>query len=76
MVQFLSITGALLILAGYAGIQLKRLTPERQVYNAVNLAGALLLGYVAVVNRQAGFIVLEAAWIAISVAGLARSSRR
>ena len=44
-------------------------------YNLINALGALLLLVVAVRARQIGFILLEGAWTAISVAALLRARR-
>jgi hypothetical protein len=45
-------------------------------YQALNLAGSAALGVVAVIQRQYGFIVLEAVWALMSAVGLARVLRR
>ena len=41
-------------------------------YSLVNFAGAALLTWVAVADRRAGFIVLEASWALMSLIPLFR----
>ncbi len=72
MMQWVSLGGCLLILAGYAGLQSRRLSPESLAFNALNAVGSALLLWVAVVDRRAGFIVLEGAWVGISLAAMLR----
>jgi hypothetical protein len=73
--QVLSIVGAVLILAGYAGHQAGWLDARKTAYNAVNAAGAALLAYVALRPFQAGFAVLESAWTVISIVALGKALR-
>ena len=75
MNQAISVLGAALILAAYAGAQLNRFRLEDIRYSVLNLGGAVLLGYVAVMERQAGFILLELVWIAVTVAAVLRAGR-
>ncbi len=65
--QALSFAGALLILLGYAGAQFGFLNSRRPVYNVVNAAGSLILGFIALRPFQLGFVVLEFTWAAISI---------
>lgn len=73
--QILSVAGAALILAAYAGNQRGWTGPQRPAYNVMNLIGALLLLWVAVVDRRIGFIALEAVWAAVTLPPLWRSLR-
>jgi len=73
--QALSFTGAMLILVGYAGHQLKWMDPRKPLYNILNAAGSAILAWVALRPFQLGFVVLEFAWVAISVYALARSTQ-
>jgi len=76
MLQLASIVGAVLILVAYAAHQAGRMSRDTALYNLVNAAGGALLLWVALVARQAGFIILEGVWTAISLAGLVRIWRR
>ena len=76
MMQFASLLGAALILAAYAAHQAGRMSPDSLVYHALNALGGLFLCVVAVDASQAGFIVLEGAWTAISLIALVRTARR
>lgn len=71
--QILSVGGAVLILAAYAGNQRGWIGPASPAYNGLNLVGALLLLWVALVDRRAGFIVLEAVWALVTLPPLWRS---
>lgn len=71
--QIVSVGGALLILAAYAGNQRGWIGPAGPAYNALNLAGALLLFWVALVDGRAGFIVLEAVWALVTLPPLWKS---
>lgn len=74
--QILSVTGAALILVAYAGNQRGWTGPESPAYNLMNLVGALLLLWVALVDRRIGFIALEIVWAAVTVPPLWRSLAR
>ena len=73
--QIVSLIGAGLILGAYAANQLGMTGPGLRMYNAVNIVGAALLLWVAIVDWRWGFIVLEAVWILISIPGLIRAQR-
>ena len=64
--------GACLILVAYGLNQRGRLTPDRAAYSVLNLVGGLLLLWVAVVDRRAGFVVVEGAWSVMSLIPLVR----
>jgi len=70
MLQLISVLGALLILLPFAGSQLGRLSTASVSYQIMNLVGSALLTGVAVIERQAGFILLEGTWAIVSVVGL------
>lgn len=74
-VQIASLVGAVLILVAYVAHQLGRMRPNSDLYNVLNLAGSALLAYVAIVGRQAGFILLEGVWTVISLYALWRARR-
>ena len=72
MLQVISVAGALLILLPFSGSQLGRLSTASLSYQLMNLIGAALLTAVAVIERQAGFILLEGTWSVVSIVGLSR----
>lgn len=73
LLQTVSMAGAFLILGAYAANQRGWIGPERISYNVMNLVGALLLLWVAVVDQRLGFIVLEAVWAAVTLPPLWRT---
>lgn len=73
LLQIASVAGAALILGAYVAIQMRWLRPDDKIYNVVNLAGALLLAWVAISDRRIGFIVLEVVWAAVSIPPLLKS---
>ncbi len=70
--QVISLIGAALILAGYLALQFRRLASDDFRFNLLNFVGSALLAWVACIDRQAGFIVLEGAWALLSLAGMLR----
>lgn len=73
--QLASFVGALLILAAYAGHQLKWMDPRKATYNILNAVGSAILAYIAFHPFQVGFVVLEVTWTVISVWVLTRRRR-
>ncbi len=73
--QLLSFAGALLILVGYLGHQMKWLDARRPFYNAVNTAGAAILAYIALRPLQVGFAIMEVTWTITSVVALVAAIR-
>lgn len=65
--QLISMLGAALILVAFAGSQAGKMNRESFWYNLLNLVGSGLLAWVAIVNRQAGFIILETVWALLSI---------
>lgn len=68
----MNVIGAVLILGAYAANQMGWMGPAHRSYSAVNLVGALLLLWVAVVDVRWGFILLEAVWALVSIPPLVR----
>jgi hypothetical protein len=75
MDQLLQIGGALLILVAYALAQLGRLDQRSLAYLLLNLIGSVILGSLAALGQQWGFLLLEGAWAMVSSAGLAARLR-
>lgn len=71
--QILSVTGAVLVLVGYAGLQTGKLAREGAAFNLLNLVGSLLLAWIAIADRRWGFILLEIAWSLLSIPPLVRA---
>jgi len=69
--QLVSLLGAGLILGAYVALQRRRWSSTSRLYLWCNLLGATLLTVVAAVDRRVGFVVLEAAWAAVSLYALA-----
>jgi len=74
LVQVVSIAGAIIILLAYSAGQAGWMRVEQPVYSVLNFVGSVALAYVAIVNLQYGFILLEGAWAVISLAALLRRS--
>ena len=70
--QALSLLGAVLVLGAFGLLNAGRLRPTDVSYGLVNFFGAALLTWVAVVDRRAGFIVLEGTWALLSLVPLFR----
>jgi hypothetical protein len=70
--QLISFVGALLILIAYVGHQLHWMNPQRAAYNVLNAVGSAILAYIAFRPFQIGFVVLEVAWVLISLYALFR----
>jgi hypothetical protein len=70
--QLFSFVGALMILIAYAGHQTGRMKSRSVVYNVLNAIGSGILGYVALHPFKLGFVILEFAWVAISIWAMLR----
>ena len=72
MDQVIQVIGALLILAGFAAAQFGWLTPASRLYLWLNLVGSVILFYLALVEEQWGFVLLEGVWALVSAWSLLR----
>jgi hypothetical protein len=72
--QFASFIGALLILIAYVGHQLHWMDARRTAYNVLNAVGSAILAYIAFHPFQIGFVILEVAWVLISLYALLRQA--
>ena len=70
--QLVSLTGAALVLIGYAALQTGKLGRDDRLFNLLNFVGSGLLSWVAIADRRWGFIVLEVLWALLSVPPLLR----
>ena len=70
--QTISLTGAGLVLIGYAALQRGLLSREDRLFNLLNFVGSALLAWVAIGDRRLGFIALEVIWALLSVPPLLR----
>jgi hypothetical protein len=68
--QLLQVLGAVLILFAYIAAQFRYLNPQSVTYLLLNLLGSALLAYLAAVDRQWGFLLLESVWALVSLWGL------
>lgn len=68
--QAVSFLGALLILIGYAGHQLNWMDSRKPAYSILNVVGSAILAYIAFRPFQLGFVVMESAWVVISLRSL------
>lgn len=73
--QIVSLLGALMILAAYFANQRRWIGPQNPSYSLLNLVGAGLLAWVAIVDQRVGFILLEITWALISIPPLVRAMR-
>jgi len=75
LLQVVSVVGALMVLTAY-GLNQGGVWRELHAgYLALNILGSLLLGMVAIVDQRVGFILLEFAWAAFGLVGVARAVR-
>ena len=72
MDQAVSLVGAIMILAAYAGNQMGWLDRLHPAYSWLNVLGALVLTVVAFRAQQWGFVLLEGVWTVVSVPPLFR----
>ena len=70
MDQVVQIVGALMVLAAFALAQFQVLDQRSLVYLLLNLAGSAILAVLALIDRQWGFLLLEAVWAVVSLRGV------
>lgn len=75
MDQVVQVIGALLILAGFAGLQLGRISAVSRTYLVLNLVGAVILAVLALDQEQWGFLLLETVWAGVSAWSLTQVLR-
>lgn len=67
-VQIVSVFGSLLILLAYVANQLGWLRAQGLAYAIANIVGSGILAVIAALEEQWGFLLLEGAWAAVSLA--------
>ncbi len=71
----MQVVGALIILVAFAGAQFGKLDQHSRAYLALNLLGSVVLGVLAYLDEQWGFLLLEGVWALVSFWGLAQLAR-
>jgi hypothetical protein len=64
--------GVSLILLAFLLLNIKKITPTDKSYHILNMLGAGLACYGAVLINSIPFVVLEAIWAAVAIYGLIR----
>jgi hypothetical protein len=75
MDQVIQVIGALLILAAFTASQFDMLAVHSRTYLVLNVVGSAVLAYLAAIDSQWGFLLLETAWTLISLWSLSRVLR-
>jgi hypothetical protein len=75
MDQAIQIVGALMVLAGFAGLQLGKISAFSRTYLVLNLVGAAILTTLGVIEEQWGFVLLEGVWTIVSAWSLTQVLR-
>jgi len=70
MDQIVQVLGALMVLAAFTLAQFRLLDQRSMVYLVLNLVGSAILAVLALIERQWGFLLLEAVWALVSLWGL------
>jgi hypothetical protein len=73
--QIVQVAGAMAILVAFAAAQFGAMDQHSRTYLVLNLIGSVVLTVLAWVERQYGFLLLEAVWAAVSLWGLVRGLR-
>ena len=74
--QVVSVVGAVLILGAYAALQAGKLDRASLSFCLANFVGSALLTWVAVLERNSGFILLEGTWAILSLLPLLSRRQR
>jgi cbb3-type cytochrome oxidase subunit 3 len=70
MSQLVQVLGSLLVLAAFAASQRGALSTTSRPYLLLNLVGSAILGVLAALGHQWGFLLLEGSWAAVSAYSL------
>ena len=63
-----------MILSAFAALQRGALAPHQVAYLVLNLAGGLVLSYVAAAEQDWGFLLLNSVWSVVAAWGLLRAA--
>ncbi|MGH7647456.1 MAG: CBU_0592 family membrane protein [Gemmatimonadaceae bacterium] len=74
--QIVSLSGAILVLVGYAALQRGWLDRADRWFNLLNFVGSALLAWIAILDHRWGFILLEVVWALLSIPPLLRRPAR
>jgi hypothetical protein len=74
--QIVQVVGSFAILVAFFLAQRKKLSTDSRPYLMLNTVGSVILGVIAIIEVQFGFIILEVAWTAVSGWGLWRTYQR
>lgn len=76
LTDWIGTVGVGLLLVAYFLNATNRLAQNSKAYIILNLLGALLAGLASVLLNYVPFIILEGAWVIVSVSSLISASRR
>ncbi len=71
----MQVVGAVFILIAFTALQRGTLEPNARSYLVLNLVGGLILGWVAIVEKDWGFLLLEIVWSGVSAWGILQIMR-
>jgi hypothetical protein len=75
MLVIVQVVGALLVLVPFAAQQFGKLNAEASAYLWPNAIGSAALAVLAAMNRQWGFLLLEAVWATVAAHSIIRASQ-
>lgn len=70
LAQVIQLAGSVLILGAFIAAQAGRLHTSSAPYLLLNTVGSAVLGVLAAVEAQLGFLLLEGVWAVVSALGL------
>ncbi len=76
MILLLEFIGAIVILVPFALLQSGRMSSHAPAYLWLNLIGSVVLTFVAVVEEQWGFVLIQVVWAVVAAWGLSPWRRK